>query len=91
MTCQQKSEGEMKDCLATGCCESEKIIVDAIDESFTFSPAPELTEMQLQFVTAFVLTSIFSRVQKFATPHFQLYRPPIPDVELHILLQTFLI
>lgn len=73
------------------CCKdvSEELKVeDFTPVGFDFDATPELFELAI--VNFVVLQEIDFRVQS-EKPHFQHYSPPLPDQDIPVLIQSFLI
>ena len=89
-TCQHKEENlsqEEKD----NCCSNESIVVEKSDVDATSPQIASASDIQLDFVAAFVAVYVFNyHVEANVQPFFQ-YKPPIPDRDIQILYQTFLI
>lgn len=73
------------------CCHNETVVVKKSDIEAT---APQLAadqDIQLDVVAAFVMAYLFNYdPQTFHKPH-TLYKPPLPDRDIQVLYQTFLI
>ena len=79
-----------KDC-KKGCCDNKTIVVKSLDENYTSPAVPTLDNIQIQFLVAFVYSFYNKTAIDSNYPKYINYKPPIPDKDIPVLYQSFLI
>jgi hypothetical protein len=73
------------------CCHNETVVIEKSDLDATPTQLSTVQDIQLDFVAAFVAVYVFNySVQADFQPYAQ-YKPPLPDRDVQVLYQTFLI
>ncbi len=73
------------------CCHNETVVIEKTDLDATATQIATVQDIQLDFVAAFVAVYILNyNVQADYQPYVQ-YKPPLPDRDVQVLYQTFLI
>lgn len=81
-------DGEAEDIPCCNETSQELRIDELLTKSFDFDASPGVYE--LDFVSL-ILTKDFDVSSKFEKPHFRYYSPPLPDQDIPVLIQSFLI
>ena len=82
--------GEGSPALTQGsCCDNKFQVADFDDD---FKPQTVIPEIDLNFLNAFVATSIhFSSGPKVVSPRYNFHPPPLLETDRQVLFQSFLI
>lgn len=73
------------------CCHNETVVIEKSDLDATPTQLGTFQDLQLDFMAAFLAAYIFkSSVQANYQPNAQ-HKPPLPDRDIQVLYQTFLI
>ncbi len=73
------------------CCHNETVVIEKSDLDATPTQLATVQDIQLDFVAAFIAVYVFNySVQADFQPYAQ-YKPPLPDRDVQVLYQTFLI
>ena len=81
-SCSEKEEHD-------GCCDSNTILVQ-LDEDYVQSNVLVLEQDQYHFLVAFCSTYLVLEDISSILIHYQNYKPPLLDKDIHVLTQTFL-
>lgn len=73
------------------CCHNEKVFIENSELEAIPAQVTINTEMQSDFVVAYVAAHLFQGVLETDYQDFEKYKPPFPDRDIQILYQTFLI
>lgn len=73
------------------CCHNETVVIEKSDLDATATQIATVQDIQLDFIAAFIAVYVFNySVQTDYRPYAQ-YKPPLPDRDVQVLYQTFLI
>ena len=75
------------------CCHNETVVIEKSDLDATPTQKAASQDVQLDFVAAFMAVYVFNfnySVRADYQPYAQ-YKPPLPDRDIQVLYQTFLI
>ncbi len=73
------------------CCHNETVVIEKSDLDATPTQLATVQDIQLDFVAAFIAVYVFNyNVRADFQPYAQ-YKPPLPDRDVQVLYQTFLI
>lgn len=73
------------------CCHNETVVIEKTDLDATATQIATVQDIQLEFVAAFVAVYVLNiDAQADFQPYAQ-YKPPLPDRDIQVLYQTFLI
>ena len=73
------------------CCHNETVIIEKSEWDATATPLSTLQDIQLEFITAFACVYVFNYPIQADYPSFTQYKPPLPDRDVQVLYQSFLI
>lgn len=85
-TCHQKSTAEDH----KGCCNNETVEIQ-LDTDFLDTTIGSLNIQQLHFVVAYLYTYFGLLTEQFSSEKFLHYKPPLPDKDLLVFIQSFLL
>ncbi len=73
-----------------GCCNNETIDIQ-LDTDFVDVSVTNLNIQQLHFVVAYIYTYFGLSTEQFSPSKFLYYKPPLPDKDLLVFIQSFLL
>jgi hypothetical protein len=89
-TCHQNTysvENTSKD----NCCHNKRVLIEKSDVDATSLQLATIENIKIQFVAAFIAVYVFNYNVDFAVQSFVQYKPPLPDKDVQVLYQSFLI
>ena len=90
-SCHHQENDDVNKAEKDNCCHNETVIIEKSDLDATATQIATIQDIQLDFVAAFVAVYILNyNVQADFQPYAQ-YKPPLPDRDVQVLYQTFLI
>ena len=89
-SCHHKSENK-EDSEQKNCCENETLVIEKSDIDATSPQSIDIKDIQLDFVLAYVSTFVLNNQAESDFQPFELYKPPLPEIDIQVLFQTFLI
>ena len=72
------------------CCNNESIDIQ-LDADFLDAPAATLNIQQVYFIAAYIFTYFGITTEIFSPENFRHYKPPLPDKDLLVFIQSFLL
>lgn len=89
-SCHHKEDGISKTD-KDNCCHNETVVIEKSDLDATTTQLTTVKDIPLDFVAAYIAVYVFNySVQADFLPYAQ-YKPPLPDRDVQVLYQTFLI
>ena len=90
--CPHHANMQVNEDKASDCCSNKNVQVEDLDVDFNVAPAPEFTDLEINFITAFVYTFNDNKplLKVSKTPSFKIY-DPLPTRDIYVLLESFLI
>ena len=73
------------------CCHNETVVIEKSDLDATPTQLATVQDIQLDFVAAFIAVYVFNYIVRADFQPFAQYKPPLPDRDIQVLYQTFLI
>lgn len=73
------------------CCHNESVVIEKPDLDATPTQSTTVQNIQLEFVAAFIAVYVFNYAVQAEQQPFAQYKPPLPDRDVQVLYQTFLI
>lgn len=73
------------------CCHNETVVIEKSDFDATNAQIATMQDIQFDFVAAFVAVCVFNYIVETDHQSYPLYKPPLPDRDVQVLYQTFLI
>ena len=73
------------------CCHNESIVINKSDIDATSPHIATDQDIKIEFVDAFVLVYLFDNFVEFDSQMYLKYKPSMPDRDLQVLYQAFLI
>lgn len=73
------------------CCHNESLVVDKIDLGVSNTQITTFQDIQFDFVAAFVAVYVLNYSVEVDFQSYQHYKPPLPDRDIQVLFQRFLI
>lgn len=73
------------------CCHNETVVIEKSDLDVMTPQITTIQDIQLGFVTAFVKVFLFNYNVQADFQAYTQYKPPLPDRDVQLLYQTFLI
>ena len=89
-SCQHQEDG-LSQTEKDACCQNESIVLEKSDMDATIPQLATIQDIQLNFVAAFVAVYIFNNHVDADFQPFEPYKPPLPDRDVQVLYQSFLI
>ena len=89
-SCQHKSDCENKND-GDDCCHNEDIVIEKTNFDATSQQIAVNHEIQFDFLAAYVSVFVFNYTFDRKTQPFKNYKTPLPDRDIRILYQTFII
>jgi len=89
-TCHHKEDGISKTD-NDNCCHNETVIIEKSDLDATNTQIATFQDIQLEFVAAFITVYILNYDVQTDYHRYAQYKPPLPDRDVQVLYQTFLI
>ena len=72
------------------CCNNETIEIQ-LDSDYIDAPAVTLNTQQIHFVASFIFTYFGLTTDQIELDNFLLYKPPLPDKDILVFIQSFLL
>ena len=88
--CHHKEDGVSK-AEKDNCCHNETIVIEKSDLDATLTYLTTVHDIQLDFVAAFISVYVFNNSVLAVYQPYALYKPPLPDRDIQVLYQTFLL
>lgn len=76
---------------ADGCCQNKTLEIEKSTNDIAIAKVVTTQDVQWNAVVAFVVSYVFNYPIETAETQFALYKPPLPDRDVQVLYQTFLI
>lgn len=73
------------------CCHNETVVIEKSDLDATPTQIATSQDIQLDFVAAFIAVYVFNYSVHAVFQPYAKYKPPLPDRDIQVLYQTFLI
>ena len=73
------------------CCHNETVVIEKTDLDATATQMATVQDIQIDFVAAFVAVYVFNYSVQADYQQYAQYKPPLPDRDVQVLYQTFLI
>lgn len=73
------------------CCHNETVVIEKTDLDATATQIATVQDIQLEFVAAFVAVYVLNIYAQADFQPYAQYKPPLPDRDIQVLYQTFLI
>ncbi len=89
-SCSSKIKTETKD-NKKNCCHNETVKIDVLDVDYTSSVAAEFVDVLIPLIAAPSAEPVIHNFIAEAIPYYSYKPPPLPDIGLQVLYQTFLI
>ena len=89
-SCHHSQDGNPK-VAKKSCCHNETIVVEHNDLDVTPTPLTNNPNLQLEFLAAYVVAFVLNYRAPADHKPYKHYIPPIPDKDVQVLYQTFLI
>ena len=89
-SCHQEDDGISKSD-KDNCCHNETVVIEKSDLDATTTQIATAQDIQLDFVVAFIAVYVFNYIVNTDYQSYALYKPPLPDRDVQVLYQTFLI
>lgn len=89
MACHMKNGMDMHD--EKDCCNNETVILDNLDNIYAYSSFHEMNKVDFIFFHSFFSAFFTAEEIPSVAVDYLNYRPPLPEKDISILFQTFLI
>jgi len=89
-SCHQEEDGISK-ADKDNCCHNEAVVIEKSDLDATATQIATLQDIHLDFVAALIAVYVFNYDVQVDYQSYVQYKPPLPDRDVQILYQTFLI
>jgi len=89
-TCHDNSN-ELDNIDEDNCCHNESIVINKSDFDATSPQIATGQDIKIEFVDAFVTVYVFNNILKADSQKYIKYKPPLPDRDVQVLYQVFLI
>ena len=89
-SCHHKEDGISK-ADKDNCCHNEAVVIEKSDLDATATQIATLQDIHLDFVAALIAVYVFNYDVQVDYQSYVQYKPPLPDRDVQILYQTFLI
>lgn len=89
-SCHQEEDG-ISEADKDNCCHNEAIVIEKSDLDATATQIATLQDIHLDFVAALIAVYVFNYDVQVDYQSYVQYKPPLPDRDVQILYQTFLI
>ena len=73
------------------CCQNNSIVIEKSDVDATITPVATVQDIQSKFVAALLAVYVFNYSVEVDFQSYELYKPPLPDRDILVFYQTFLI
>ena len=89
-SCHQEEDG-ISEADKDNCCHNEAVVIEKSDLDGTATQIATLQDIHLDFVAALIVVYVFNYDVQVDYQSYVQYKPPLPDRDVQILYQTFLI